>query len=389
MRLLFLVLSILFVSFCTEPKNDKNNDTPKEPFRLLWSYSITGGGAKTEVEPTFINDSLIVISDKNYITCLRSDSGKVKWRCEVPGGGRTTVQNFLFDETQLYCWQYNHGLYAINLLSGEITWSMDSAAYYEKHGLGDNYYYAVASHKIYEVAKSGELAKSINTIHPSFMATTYENNLLSLQGWYDGPDAVGQIECYTPDSHELQWDYYLGHGGFYMCYPVIEDGIMYTGTVWGSALGCAVIALEPATGHEIWQQYSYGCFQIKLEGDYLYYCTGGSVVKLDKGTGNELWQTSLLTTDERAGLAVLGNYVYKCHAGSLFILNAETGDILMQTRGPDNSTVRKIIAEQGKLFLQTYKHLYALEPFNPEVLTAAGNQNPGFHNSLKPESESR
>jgi len=368
-----ICLCVLFVC-CKGTGPNKPVDQHTDSLQLLWSYEYSPEGWGTDAQPAVVGDSLLLITGDRYISCLRLDSGTVKWQFPVPGGGASYIQNILFDDNNFYGWQYRSGnpVYALNLLTGEKIWSIDSTAYYRFPGLSPTYYYSPYGYKFFKITKAGSVIDTVESTN-QFRSLVYgDQRIFAGQYWTDGPNEKGRIVCYAEDSLDSLWGYNSSGGGFNMCVPQFENNTLYAGTVWGGSLGNEIVALNAETGTRLWRTETYGCYQIVLDGDVLYYAGGSSVNALDKNTGHVLWEAIIPTTDESSPLAYWDGYVYKAHGGTLFIFDATTGERVHYTYTFNGNTeyVYQVSTGAGKIFVQTSQHLYAFEPFNPEALSS-------------------
>ena len=118
-----VILVILILTNCTCFDNDDTREEIQLNLLSYYPYSYIGYGP--EAPPGCIGDSLILMSGNKYITCLYIDSLKVKWKMEVPGGGNSTILEFLYDENNLYGWQERHGIYAWDVKTGENKWTFN------------------------------------------------------------------------------------------------------------------------------------------------------------------------------------------------------------------------------------------------------------------------
>jgi len=362
MKYLIHILIVIMVIGCDN--NPDHKDIPPEQLELLWEYSYSMRGWGPEVEPTVVGDSLILMAGDEYITCLQLENGVVKWKQLTTDGNVASLFNFLFDDTQVYGWQ-NRAIYALDVQSGNYNWIVDSTGYYRYHGFSQSYYYSPYGSKFYKISKNGQVVDTTVTSYPIRALAYYRNKIYSGQYWPTGDGDIGRITCYDEKSLDSLWSYDEPGGGFNMCYPVFDNGVLYAGTVWGGSLGNEVLALNAETGAKLWSTDSYGVYQIVLGGDVLYYAGGASVNALDKYTGQVIWRTIIPTTDQSSPLAYWDGYVYKAHAGTLLILDAETGEIVEHLRGPDNAYIYQVSVGAGKIFVQSSRHLYAFAPYEP------------------------
>ncbi len=366
LQMIRLSLAVLLVLITSCFNNKEEPENPEEPLGLLWEYSYSMKGWGPEAQPGLIGDSLILMTGDEYISCLLTDSGDVKWRYSVPGGNVSTIQNLLYDDLQFYGWQYRNGnkLFAVNIETGEENWSIDSAGYYENHGLGSEYYYSPYGTRFFKITLTGEVVETVKSTQPYRSLSYYNNKVYGGQGWPSGVHDRGRIICYDENTLDSLWSYDSPGGGFNMCYPVFDNGILYIGTVWGS--NNKVFALNAETGDVVWETDVYSCYKIIMVGDTLFCTSSSSVYALDKNNGNLLWRTTVFNPDESSPITYWDGYVYHPHYGKLYILNGETGEIVHKMRGPDEAPVEQVSAGASKIFVQSSQHLYAFTPYDPE-----------------------
>ncbi len=361
----------LLISCCDDPLPE--NPTDSYNLDVLWEMQYENNGWGADAPPASINDSLLLYTGNDNISCINIDSGSLKWTSSLEHAG-SVLKRFIFDESNVFGFRRGNNIYSLDISDGTTIWEKDidscQSFSFELSIDQEHYFVGISSHKvnspysIQKYSKSGFLVDSTPTNHMPWILSSSDNKLFCSQGWSPAgnPNDIGQIICFDVTSMDTLW-YYEG-GGSFIHYPIFKDGIMYAGTVWGA--NNKILALNTETGEVIWETGSYGCYQIELVGDTIYYGGGGSVSALDKNTGQVLWRTVIPTTDESSPLTYLDGFVYKSHAGSLYILDATTGEVVHTMRGPDNASVEQVSTGAGKIFVQSTQHLYAFSPYDPE-----------------------
>lgn len=368
-RVTFIVIATSLVLFsclgCINIPDVK--ETPEEPLGLLWEYEYDYFGWGPRATPAPVGDSLVIMAGDQYISCIRTDSGSVKWQYPVPGGREAKIWRLLFDDTQFFGWQRaeREVLFALDLDTGNENWSIDSCAYWDHHGVGPAYY-SPHGREAFRISLDGEILDTVRS-DQTFDSMSYSNGkVYGCFGWSppNSPKSVGRVICYDEVSMDSLWVHEEPGGGFDLCYPVFENGVMYIGTVWGA--NNKTLAINAETGELIWENEGYGCYQIVIVGDNLIFDGGGGVHALNRHTGEEIWWTPLFNPDESPALSYLDNYIYIENAGTLFILDATTGEIMHSMHGPDGASVEQVSTGAGKVFVQSTEHLYAFSPYDPE-----------------------
>ncbi|MFH2048677.1 MAG: PQQ-binding-like beta-propeller repeat protein, partial [bacterium] len=240
-RIPFILVILLIIScdLCNE------DDDPEEiQLNLLWDYSYTYEGWGPEAAPEIVFDSLVLMTGDHNITCLYIDSGDVKWKTKVADEGSSSMYKIIYDESQVYCWQYYQGVFTLNIDTGIENWRYNPGKYfiYDIHCISDNHYYVGVKDKRDELNeiryywcldKNGNLQYA-RKLQQASWNTVYNNGKVYCgSGWSElGPRYFGQITCYEADTGDSLWSYYVADkGGFYRVPPIIEDGILYCGTV--------------------------------------------------------------------------------------------------------------------------------------------------------------
>ena len=142
-----------------------------------------------------------------------------------------------------------------------------------------------------------------------------------------------------------------------MCATKIVAGVIYTGTVWGEENN--IYAINLADGDIEWSAASYGCYDITIDENRLYYDGGGSVHSLSLTDGMEIWNTPMPNPDENGSIAFSNDFVYILNYGVLYILDADNGEIIHTQKGGDNLPIRQFSLSDNAVFLQTSLKIYA------------------------------
>ena len=268
-------------------------------------------------------------------------------------------------------------MYSINLADGIESWvtSIDSGKSYSWGAdIDDEYlYFGTSGHHdkryIWKANKStGVLTDSVFSEYMPRALVIHNSHLYCTFGWSStgNSNSVGRIICFDSMNLDTLWIHDEAGGSLSMCTPIIEEDIMYMGTIWGA--DNKILALNAQTGGVIWENSSDNISAIKvlLVGELLYVETGASVRALNKLTGSQIWRSNFANPDESPNLSYWNGYIYIENYGTLFVLDATTGERVYSMHGPDNASVEQVSTGAGKIFVQSTQHLYAFTPYDPE-----------------------
>ncbi|MBU0711661.1 PQQ-binding-like beta-propeller repeat protein, partial [bacterium] len=284
-ELIGLLIFIISFSVCCNIFDSHNEDPEEVQLDLLWNYPYEYEGWGPELTPTAIFDSLVVMTGDHNITCLFTGSGEVKWTIKVTDEGSSVLQDIKYDNTQVYGYELYTGIFALDINTGLKNWEYgisDRDRFDRFYDISStNYYlgtYDDTSSYIWSFTKNGGLNYKKQLNNKIWGIRYYNGKIYCSSGWWTlGPREHGQITCYEADTGDSLWSYYVADkGGFYRVPPIIEDGILYCGTVYGDPKAI-VVALDAETGEEIWQfshEGEYAEFHdIKLADGVLYCST--------------------------------------------------------------------------------------------------------------------
>lgn len=374
-RFRFLLLIIpLLILFSQCNKGDDPVDRETNPMEVIWELSYDSYNWGAYAPPSVLHDSLLIYSGDGSINCVTVDSGEWRWSSVFPSAG-FMHKRFVYDDIQLYGFEGKDKVFSINIADGTEQWSaiIDSNREFSLNTDIDIGHYYIGTNSLNKKRmilkmekESGNIIDSIQTEYMPWSLVINDQKLYCTFGWSPVGSAysIGSITCYDPVTLDTIWIYNTNSGSLLSTKPIIDGNILFIGTVWGS--NNKVFALNAETGEVVWETESYGCYQIELVGDTLYYDGGGGVHALDKNTGNEIWWTTLPNPDESGTLAYWDGYIYIVNFGSLYILDGETGEIVHKMRGPDEAYIYQVSAGAGKIFVQSSRHLYAFSPYDPE-----------------------
>ena len=370
-----LFAALLLFSTCTSLEKDSPVDD-QHGLVVIWERSYDTYNWSAYAPPLVINDSSLIYAGDGAIRCVTLDSGKTIWSSIFPTAG-FMHKRFVLDQSRLYGFYQRDTVFAINLTDGTEAWTSiinSNREFGWVTDIDESYYYVGVNgysniKRILKYGKSsGELVDSIQVERMPWSVIYNRNRIYSSNGWSppDNPNDIGRINCFSSDNFDTLWVYNTLHGGsFSLTPPVIENSILYAGTVWGGSLGNEIVALNAETGARIWRTTTTGCYQIVLHDDVLYCDLGGGILALDKSTGAHLWETHLPVADENSALAYWDGYIYNNVWGGLYIFDAESGEVVWGGLGPDKGYIYQVSAGAGKIFVQTSQHLYAFEPYSP------------------------
>lgn len=344
-------------------------ETPEEPLGLLWGHKYDYIGWGPRATPAPVGDSLVIMTGDQHVSCIRTDSGSLKWQYPVPGGREAKIWRLLFDDTQFFGWQQaeREVLFALDLDTGNENWSIDSCAHWDNHGVGPAYY-SPHGREAFKISLNGVMLDTVTSDQAFDSMSYYNGKVYGCFGWSppNNPKSVGRIVCYDEETMDSLWVHEEPGGGFALCYPVFEDGVMYIGTIWGE--NNKVLAINAETGDLIWEQGNNDIAAIKVLPllDKIFIEAGAAIYALEKENGQQLWRTNLANPDNTPTLSYWGGYLYVENFGTLFILDATTGEIKHGMHGPDGASVEQVSTGAGKVFVQSTEHLYAFSPYDPE-----------------------
>jgi len=373
MKLILLIVITLLISYCDDPILEKR--VGSDPMDLLWELQYDRKGWGADAPPSLINNSLLLYTGDNNITCVNIESGNIKYVSALDYAG-SLLKRFVFDNSNIFGFRSENNIYALDISDGTINWEKDidscQSFSFRLSVDQDHYFVGISSHKvnspysILKYSKAGFLLDSVATNHMPWILSNYDDKLFCSQGWspVGSSNDIGQIISFDIITMDTLW-YYEGSGSF-IHYPVFQDGVMYVGTVWGA--DNKVLALNAQTGEIIWENNSDNISAIKvmLVNDLLYVETGASVRALNKETGSQIWRSNLPNPDESPTLSYLDGYIYIENYGTLYILDASTGERVYSMRSPDNASVEQISTGVDKIFVQSTQHLYAFTPYEAD-----------------------
>jgi len=365
-----LFICVFILSACDLLEKNPPNDSLK----MIWDKEYGSYDWSVYAPPAVLHDSLLLYAGDGNIHCVRVNSGEIKWTSTYPSPGFMHEQ-FVFDESNLYGFSGSSTVFGLNLEDGSSAWETgldwNRGFGYRTTTDGESYFIGSIrlddSKTIWKLNKDGMITDSLGVHHFPGLLAVNGTKLYSGTAWYHGSNLFGSITCFSKDNLDTLWEYSTEQGGFAEANLLQEEQILYAGTIDGGANGSEVVALNTETGEKIWSTSSYGCYQIIIHDNILFYTGAASVNTLDKTTGQVIWRTTLPTTDQTSPFAYWDGYVYKAHGGTLYVINANTGEIVHSTQGPDAGYVFQVSAGAGKIFIQSGQHLYALAPYSPSL----------------------
>jgi len=363
-----LIVFSIIINSCDDPIT--NDDPPNEDsiinLTLLWEVQYNRTSWGSNVAPTPINDSLLLFTGDNNISCVNIDSGIVVWTSSLEYAG-STIENFVFDNHAVYGIRDQDKTYAIDINDGSVLWEYElpdvqrfgfkvcaSNTHFFVGTIGDS----TNDYKIWKFSKQGELVDSINVPQKPWVLTEYNGYLLSGQGWTSGADFTGQITCYSTDSLKLVWNH--ASNGSFLSPPVFDEDRIYVGTVWWNS--GITKALDINTGNPYWTNSSHGAYNMAQNEMFIFANMASAVFCVDKLTGEDIWRSNFSAPDEISNMTLLGDYLYFVNYGKLNIVEVTSGEIIYSSNGPDGASVEFVSSSEDQIFVQTSQHLYGVEP---------------------------
>ncbi len=374
-RINFVIIFFLISIYCScDFHKPTNNTNSEEPLRLLWKYQYGSAiGLGIYSPPLLICDSLVFITGNENITCLKVCTGNAKWCSFVDDKVPIQSGQLLYDSNNIYG-VHVQDFRAWDLNTGSEAWRYSmpeedrGKLAYSYHSLYGSKIYLAIDNKMDIINLYNGIEYSIN-VKGKIHSALYKNNKIYCgQYWWERSDSgcidFGRVTCFNAETGDSLWAFNTDGAGPMYSPLIIDNGVLYFGTVPSGDIGnYRFYAVNAGTGEKIWQTHSFATYYTMIEGNWIYGNDGGRVFALDKNTGNEFWRTELNAGAGTFELVYIDGYLYHPHGVGLYVLNAETGEIVHVEMPDDSSYFWHVAVSSDRVFVQSNHHLYCYEPY--------------------------
>ncbi|MEX0845546.1 MAG: PQQ-binding-like beta-propeller repeat protein [Balneolaceae bacterium] len=363
-----IFIGILTLSGCFSSPPDNGEDEPS--LHLLWEYAYDLDGGAPRVKP-YLYTNMIITSGDIKITALNYVTGEQVWK--TPFDFTRQLLNSSFGvSNDVITGSISDQVLAWNIETGESLWSVsfpDSLNFSHLSGItgSSDFFIAVGKgdNRIYKISQNGEL-EIVQLDVRSYETSIYDGVLYASQR--DGDPGVGVFTAYDVQTMEKIWRFEPGEFGFGTREaPIVENGIVYTGTTSGpSNSKNGFFALNAQTGEELWRREGIFTYSAVLVDDYIYVNDAAGIYKLRKSDGGMEWYSDFEAGAGTAPIDYGYGYLYAPHSGTMHVVDAETGEIVYRLSPPDGSYFWKVTVGKGRVFAQSNRKLYAFAPWGYE-----------------------
>tara|TARA_R110002124_G_scaffold252177_1_gene417416 strand:- start:22 stop:1137 length:1116 start_codon:yes stop_codon:yes gene_type:complete len=358
------LLSISCLGSPTEPPTKKDVELSQ-----LWNFEHGTVGAA----PPIIYDDKVIMSGGLFVYALDEETGDEIWKQQFEDDNILKGQVFLINGNQVVVAHIDK-IRAWNVMTGNSEWEFDYDTNEVKPRLigshisfEDKYGFTSEQSKFFTLNKCGQLI-SIKELDKKFDVQGllyYENKVYVAQKQsVTGALTLGRITALNGETYDSLWSYNTEKGGFINVAPIVENGVVYAGTIGNSPTDIAV-ALNAETGEVIWENETDYFFtrSTNLGPKYFYVNTGGSLAALNKENGKLEWRVEWMGTDFNKPVYLEG-YVYHVRDSEMLIINDTTGEVVHREPVPDGTFFWHIAASSDKIFAQTSRQLIAYQPWH-------------------------
>jgi len=364
MKHLKFFFTIIFFQSCFQSPTD----SPVEAgLQELWSYEYEVVGDA----PPVISGDTVYASGGLYLFALKEADGALIWQAQIDDDSELKGEKLLIRGNQIVA---NHriNIRGWNKETGELEWQFDYPDGIEprqngNHSITQNGYAFVAFDRRFltlDMMGKQILSKQMDREYGILGITYAHNNLyLGQRNTVNGALTLGRITALDAQTGDSLWVFDTDQGGFTWAAPIVEDGIIYAGSI-GNSDGEIAIALNAETGEEIWRQTEFiWTFNSALGPEHFYINTSGSLAALDKKTGNIDWRAEW-SGSAHSSPVYLAGYVYFTNYSELLVINDETGEVVHREPVPDGTFFWHLAVSSDKLFAQTSRQLIAYQPWH-------------------------
>ena len=344
-------------------------DEPKEDVELLQLWSVNHGTAGDA--PPVIHEDKIIMSGGLFVYALEEETGEEIWKYQFEDDNILQGRIFLINGNQVAV-AHTDKIRAWNISNGSLQWEFDYEAnklkprLIGKHVSFQNKYgFTSERSKLFVLNRSGdiEMVKYLDSEFGVQGLTFFNDKLYVSQGnTIHGLLTIGRITVLNAQTGDSLWAYNTERSGFSEA-PIIEDGILYAGTI-GNSPENTFVALDAETGEVIWEHSNSEILtrSFVVGPKYVYIAAVADVFALDKTTGVRVWKFDRESTTLVKPVYLEG-YVYHSDHGRLFVIDGETGELVHEEPSP-GGFFWHVAASSDKIFAQTSSQLIAYQPWH-------------------------
>lgn len=317
---------------------------PVLDLQQAWQFEVDGSGLVTP--PVFDTDCVYVgnrpsDSDNSALYALDRATGEEQWRFETdrPVGGTAALANELVYFGTGDPHLEDGGLVlAVDPTSGEKVWEFTQGHLQGPPLATDSRIYTAVDGSIMALdADTGDQIWETSLAYATFgsfgqaPAVTNEEVLIT-----NGSDLL----AFSPEDGSQRWDFSPSALDFQETSPAIDDGTIYIGgRSREESYAAAVVAVEAATGEEIWrytiedddsEPWIRGLSAVGEDAVYAN-LVEGTTISIDRDTGEKVWELDMpaRSGDTAAQPVATGDVIVTGHyaeEAELLLLEQDSGN---------------------------------------------------------------
>lgn len=367
----YILIMIVTATSCIGNEPEVNEEAKLE---VLWSRHTNNIDAP-DTEPLIIENSKIIYTGEIDLVAVNIENGEEQWRGTIDNERALISDKLLYDEKKQRVFaNHMNDIKVWDSKTGELLFTLTEESGVQafsrgKHVVLDEGYGIIGDTlDAYVIESDGEIRYSIQVPFASAGLAFSQNKLYMTMGkTIHGLLTRGKIIAFDSQNKDSLWGYNTDKGGFNSVAPVVENGILYAGTV-GNSPEKVFVALDAETGEVIWEyiteeQREY-TESLIIGLNFVYSGAGGALVALDKLTGEKVWRFDW-TSSTLVKPVYLEGYVYHSDHNRLFVIDAETGELVHEEPLPEGGGFFWHLAvSKDKLFAQTSRQLIAYQPWH-------------------------